>query len=611
MHGPSLAVLLVVATLGLASPTSIAGSADALAEARRKLAAEDGIAAVAILEEALPGATESKDSILSLLQQAYEAAAKQATKAGRPRDAETYRENLKILNRKPRPAARTQTAAPAPESAPSAPIPTPEIKAETPQPPLDQSTGPILLPEGPTPPAAAPPASTEPSTPPATEVLPLNDPPAQVEPSKDAPTTDPAVLPPTPSQLPVDDVLRADAAFSNKDYREAGLIYSALAQKRQLPPERREHWLYCRASEVVKQINARPSTSAEWAGINAEIDQIRAIDPKFYLGEYLRDLAAERQSGRKKTKPTSTMVVRGSAPEEPVKDQPVRQASNAAPPEASRAPAAPPSTPSPSSARIGTSVGRWQTLDTANFRIYHADPTLAGKVARAAESARLQQSKRWGSPASRATWSPLCEIYLYPSAKQYSQMTGQPEDSPGFSTMGMNAGQIISRRVNLRTDHPGLVQAVLPHEITHVILADFFTQQQIPRWADEGLAVLAEPADEQQRRAADLVGPLNANRLFAVDVLMTMDYPDNRYWSLYYAQSVSLSRYLVEQGTPAQMVQFIQTSQQEGYEPALRRVYKIDGFRDLQDRWLAYARSHAQVAATATATATGPDLKVR
>ena len=103
--------------------------------------------------------------------------------------------------------------------------------------------------------------------------------------------------------------------------------------------------------------------------------------------------------------------------------------------------------------------------------------------------------KRWASKTARTSWQPPCEIYLYPTAKQYAQMTGQPEDSPGYSTMGMNAGKIISRRVNLRTDHPTLVKAVLPHEITHVILADFFTEQQIPRWADEGLAVLAEPGD--------------------------------------------------------------------------------------------------------------------
>jgi hypothetical protein len=276
-----------------------------------------------------------------------------------------------------------------------------------------------------------------------------------------------------------------------------------------------------------------------------------------------------------------------------------------------RASAAPTSNNSAAAARIGTNVGRWQILDSANFRIYHADPALAARVAKAAEAARLAQLKRWSNPVPKGAWTPACEIYLYPSARQYAQMTGQPEDSPGFSTMGMNGGRIISRRVNLRADHPTLVEAVLPHEITHVILADHFTEQQIPRWADEGLAVLAEPVDEQQRRAADLNGPLSANRLFPVDALMNMDYPDNRYWALYYAQSVSLSRFLVEQGTPAQMLQFLQASQREGYENALRRVYKIEGFPDLQRRWLEYARARVEVPVTAAAPATGPDLKVR
>ena len=36
----------------------------------------------------------------------------------------------------------------------------------------------------------------------------------------------------------------------------------------------------------------------------------------------------------------------------------------------------------------------------------------------------------------------------------------------------------------------------LPHEVTHVILADLFPQQQIPRWADEGMAVLTEPREK-------------------------------------------------------------------------------------------------------------------
>ncbi len=50
--------------------------------------------------------------------------------------------------------------------------------------------------------------------------------------------------------------------------------------------------------------------------------------------------------------------------------------------------------------------------------------------------------------------------------------------------------------------------AILPHEVTHVVLADLFTTQQIPRWADEGIAVLAEPNAEQEIRAAELQEPL-------------------------------------------------------------------------------------------------------
>ncbi len=191
-------------------------------------------------------------------------------------------------------------------------------------------------------------------------------------------------------------------------------------------------------------------------------------------------------------------------------------------------------------------------------------------------------------------------------------MTGQPEDSPGFSTMGMNAGRINARRISLRTDTPNAITAVLPHELTHVVVADFFTEKQIPRWADEGLAVLSEPQDEQDRRAGDLNEPLAVDKLFRIEDLMNMDYPDPQYFRLYYAQSVSVSRFLVEQGSSPQMLQFLQAAQREGYEGALRRVYKIDGYADLQDRWLLYAKAKAdRRIAEAPPAPVEPGVKVR
>ena len=191
---------------------------------------------------------------------------------------------------------------------------------------------------------------------------------------------------------------------------------------------------------------------------------------------------------------------------------------------------------------------------------------------------------------TRSTWSPKCDIYLYPTPRDFAQMTGQPETSPGFSTMGINGNRIIARRVNLRADHPQLLTAILPHEVTHVVLADLFTEKQIPRWADEGMAVLAEPVAEQLSRAGDLAAPLEQNRLFKLSELMAIDYPNAQSWSLYYAQSVSLTQFLVELASPEQFVSFVKRAQHEGIEQALRDIYQIEGFPDLETRWRTYAR---------------------
>src|SRR5262249_18386788 len=147
------------------------------------------------------------------------------------------------------------------------------------------------------------------------------------------------------------------------------------------------------------------------------------------------------------------------------------------------------------------------------------------------------------------------ELYLYPNGKAFAQATKQPEDSPGFSTMISNGNKVVTRRMSLRGDHPALLNAILPHEITHVVLADLFTDQQIPRWADEGLAVLAEPRAQQHLRWAELESPLQTHRVFELGKLIAMDYPDSKDWSLYYAQSVSLTHFLVEQGTPERFIQ--------------------------------------------------------
>ena len=68
--------------------------------------------------------------------------------------------------------------------------------------------------------------------------------------------------------------MAADAAFRAPRYDDAGRLYATLEREGRLPANRRDHWAYCRWAEVVRQINARPSTPQEWAQIDAEIQRI-------------------------------------------------------------------------------------------------------------------------------------------------------------------------------------------------------------------------------------------------------------------------------------------------------------------------------------------------
>jgi hypothetical protein len=453
-----------------------------------------------------------------------------------------------------------------------------------------------------------------------------------------------------PAELPAEvagpSLADGDRLFASGRYDDAGRCYATLATQNRLPAHRHAHWAYCRMVDVARRINARPKTAGEWDEIEAEIVRIQRLTPNNWYGEYLRNKVAEVRRGGSRTQAKSNnVVVRGRAPDDsPNKPEPEprglsrlfgkSRAATPAPGQTADAPAAnnaelplllpqSSSSPGPVGRQVGTgadldSTGShgadlssprsdpavqlavaqdvsenatpWEVLETPNFRIFHHNATLAESAGQVAESVRIVQAKRWKSPALQRPWTPPCELYLYPTGKALALETKQPESSPGFSTMMCNGNRVVARRTNLRADHPRVLTAILPHEVTHVVLADLFTTQQIPRWADEGMAVLAEPRAEQQVRADELEEPLEAGRIFDLSKLMAMDYPAAKDWSLYYAQSVSLTRFLVEQGPPEQFVQFVRDSQRDGVEGALKSVYRIGGFPDLQERWLVYAR---------------------
>jgi hypothetical protein len=109
---------------------------------------------------------------------------------------------------------------------------------------------------------------------------------------------------------------KADTAFREQRYDEAGPLYGALYRDEKLPKNRHELWAYCRRYAVVQRINAGPKTKAEWQEIREEIQRIQKFSPKpHWYDQYLLEFVQEnsqRVSGAKRDGAT----VRGASPDE-------------------------------------------------------------------------------------------------------------------------------------------------------------------------------------------------------------------------------------------------------------------------------------------------------
>jgi hypothetical protein len=131
------------------------------------------------------------------------------------------------------------------------------------------------------------------------------------------------------------------------------------------------------------------------------------------------------------------------------------------------------------------------------------------------------------------------------------------------------------------------------------VLADRFNSKPMPRWADEGMAVLTEPTEKKQAHLRNLGDLAQRNRLFTSRQLMTMsDYPAGNQWPMFYAESVSLVEFLVNRGGPAKFVEFMERSLANGYEGELKRVYDFASFDELDREW---SRGRTEQVAAASA----------
>ncbi len=229
----------------------------------------------------------------------------------------------------------------------------------------------------------------------------------------------------------------------------------------------------------------------------------------------------------------------------------------------------------------------YKVAETAHFRILHDQgKKLVNKVGEVAEQTRSLLQRKWFGDDT-TDWDGKCAIYLHPDRANYASQT-KMKNTLGHMHTTLDWGGVALRSIHLPVSEASQVSDVLPHEVSHSVMAVRF-QGHTPRWADEGMAMLAEtPAS-----IADCVDRLPRYRkddgLFSLEVLMQTQEPEQYNTMEFYAQSTSLVQFLVAQKDAPTFTKFLRSYISKGAEPALKKYYAINGYGDLEKRWQSFA----------------------
>ena len=234
--------------------------------------------------------------------------------------------------------------------------------------------------------------------------------------------------------------------------------------------------------------------------------------------------------------------------------------------------------------------GEWLVVETTNFRIWaRLDRQQSVELTKRCEIVRGELRRKWLGDTALAAWSPKADVVVHPSADEYRRVLGTASDgSSGCVTITVDHGRVVQRRIDLRSDAADWNSSSLPHEMTHLVLADRFSGRRLPRWADEGMAVLAEPQAKrsERRRAAEEAG--RVGRMLTISQVMFVDeYPPSDQRAAFYAQSAALVEALVARGGTEQFLTFLETAMRNGNARALKEVYGADGIDEsrLSSAW--------------------------
>lgn len=247
-------------------------------------------------------------------------------------------------------------------------------------------------------------------------------------------------------------------------------------------------------------------------------------------------------------------------------------------------------------------------VTTRNFIIRAPNPRLAQQAAQLAEKYRRELSLEWLG-YEIAPWDEKCPVQVI--------IDRLPGGETSFAFVRNDSGekaQPIGWQMKVYGPPDRVLDAVLPHEITHTIFATHFGRP-LPRWADEGACTTVEHESERAKNHRLLIDFLTGkpSRGIPFNRMFTMtEYPHDIL--PLYAQGYSLAKFLIRQRDRQTFVAYIGEGMQRGdsrnalaaWNEVTQKYYGYKDLSDLQLKWLKWVESGSPLEVKAPAAIPAP-----
>jgi hypothetical protein len=187
-------------------------------------------------------------------------------------------------------------------------------------------------------------------------------------------------------------------------------------------------------------------------------------------------------------------------------------------------------------------------------------------------------------------------IYIHNTAHDYQKITGKND-----KTSGCSFGETRSIHSYLGAEY--LFEAIIPHELCHVILYEFMKQEKIPKWIDEGLATFVEGqyCHVYNQQYQELLNKIRSGKYFPLEALDNTNITKGKEVEnihLWYVQTLSIVTYLLNEYGQDKFFHNFLLNMKNGKDLdfSLSAAYSpgITCMSELEQRWLEYIKTHKQ-----------------